>query len=95
MFPIIKASSELRTNYNSIAELCRVNRSPVFLTKNGKGDTVIMDMETYSRREEDLEVARRLIDAERARLAGIDDISLESFEGLMKDAIAEGAHNVG
>ncbi|MDR1013514.1 MAG: type II toxin-antitoxin system Phd/YefM family antitoxin [Coriobacteriales bacterium] len=95
MPPIIKASSELRKNYNTIAEICRASRSPVFLTRNGKGDTVIMDMETYNRREEDLAVAQRLVDAERARLAGVCDIDLDSFEGLMREAIAEGARNAG
>jgi PHD/YefM family antitoxin component YafN of YafNO toxin-antitoxin module len=94
MLPIIKASSELRKNYNTIAELCRTSRAPVFLTRNGKGDSVIMDIETYSRREEDLILAQRLVDAERARLAGIDDIDIESFESSMKKAIAEGAHGV-
>jgi hypothetical protein len=52
-----------------------------------------MDRETYNRREEDLAVAQRLVDAERARLAGACDI--DSFEGLMREAIAEGARNAG
>lgn len=46
MSTIIKPSSELRKNYNSIADNCRKTKSPVFLTKNGTGDTVIMDIET-------------------------------------------------
>jgi hypothetical protein len=46
MKPIIKPSSELRRNYNSIAAICKESHEPVFLTKNGEGDTVIMDMET-------------------------------------------------
>jgi hypothetical protein len=50
-----------------------------------------MDIETYSRREEDLALAQRLVDAERARLADIDDIDIESFEGSMKKAIAGSA----
>jgi hypothetical protein len=42
--PIIKPSSELRKNYNSIASICRTSKSPVFLTRTGEGDMVIMDM---------------------------------------------------
>ena len=53
MQPIIKPSSELRKNYNSIAEICRTHRMPVFLTRNGEGDMVIMDINTYGLREED------------------------------------------
>jgi len=37
---IIKPSSELRKNYNSVAEICRVNKVPVFLTRNGEGDMI-------------------------------------------------------
>ena len=51
MKTIIKSSSELRRNYNSIAEICRSAKTPVFLTRNGVGDTVLMDVETYNKRE--------------------------------------------
>ena len=95
MQPIIKPSSELRKNYNSIAEICRVNKTPVFLTRNGEGDTVIMDMETYSRREEDLAVAERLLAAERARLAGTRGCTVDEFQSDMRQAIAKGAKTRG
>ncbi|AEF84835.1 prevent-host-death family protein [Treponema primitia ZAS-2] len=90
MTPIIRASSELRKNYNSIAEICRTEKKPVFLTRNGEGDTVLMDMETYSRREEDLSMAERLFEAEMDRLAGIRGYTPEEFKENMKKAIAQG-----
>ncbi|MDR0840132.1 MAG: type II toxin-antitoxin system Phd/YefM family antitoxin [Christensenellaceae bacterium] len=90
MHPIIKSSSEIRKNYNTIAELCRAQKAPVFLTKNGTGDTVIMDMETYSQREEDLAAAERLLAAERARLQGTTGYSAEEFRQNMREAIARG-----
>ena len=43
----IRPSAAIRQNYNEIAELCRKTEEPVFLTKNGEGDLVVMDMETY------------------------------------------------
>ncbi|MCL1874995.1 MAG: type II toxin-antitoxin system Phd/YefM family antitoxin [Synergistaceae bacterium] len=95
MQPIIKPSSELRKNYNKIAEICRVNKIPVFLTRNGEGDTVIMDMETYSSREEDLATAERLLAAERARLAGTRVYTLEEFQNNMRHAIKKGAKTSG
>jgi PHD/YefM family antitoxin component YafN of YafNO toxin-antitoxin module len=91
MQPIIKPSSELRKNYNRVAELCRTYKTPVFLTRNGEGDTVIMDMETYSRREEDLAVAERLLAAERARLAGTRGYTVDEFRDNMRKAIKKGA----
>ena len=91
MPPIIKPSSELRRNYNNIAEMCRTNKTPIFLTKNGEGDMVIMDMETYGRREEDLAVAERLLMTERARLAGTRGYSVDEFHDNMRQAIKVGA----
>ena len=90
MSTIIKSSSELRKNYNNIAKLCWESKNPVFLTRNGTGDTVIMDIDTYNRREEDLVIAERLIAAERSRMLGTSGYSVEEFERNMKDAIEKG-----
>jgi len=91
MYPIIKPSSELRKNYNSVAEICRTYKTTVFLTRNGEGDTVLMDVETYSRREEDLATAERLLAAERARLTGTRGYSITDFQNNMRKAIKKGA----
>lgn len=45
--PIIKPSSDLRNNYNEMIELSRKTNEPVYLTKNGKGDAVLLSMESY------------------------------------------------
>ena len=91
MGTIIKSSSELRKNYNSIAEICRTTKTPVFLTRNGVGDTVLMDVETYNKREDDLATAHRLLSAERARLQGIKGYTADKFEDNMRAAIGRGA----
>jgi len=90
MYPIIKPSSELRKNYNSVAEICRTYKTPVFLTRNGEGDMVIMDVETYSRREEDLATAERLLAVERSRLAGTQGYTVDEFGSNMRKAIKKG-----
>lgn len=95
MAPIIKPSTDLRKNYNNIAAICRNMKTPVFLTRNGVGDTVIMDMETYSKREEDLASATRLLAAEKARQEGTIGYSVEEFEKNMRQAINEGVNQHG
>ena len=87
---VIKPSSDLRKNYNSVAEICRTQKIPVFLTRNGEGDMVLMDIETYSRREEDLALAQRLSATELARLSGTKDFSINEFKQNMLEAIARG-----
>ena len=93
MGTIIKSSSELRKNYNNIAEICRSTKTPVFLTRNGAGDTVLMDVETYNKREDDLTSAERLMSAERARLQGVKGYTADEFEQNMRAAIKKGAAN--
>ena len=52
--PQISPITDLR-NTTEISELCHAKREPLFITKNGYGDLVIMSSETY---EEMIETAR-------------------------------------
>lgn len=40
---IIRPSADLRNKYKEISELCKSTREPVYITVNGKEDTVILD----------------------------------------------------
>ena len=93
MGAIIRPSTELRKNYNSVAEICRTTRKPVFLTRNGVGDTVLMDVETFNQREDDLATAERLLSAERTRLQGVKGHTVQEFEQNMREAIKSGARH--
>lgn len=65
--PIIRPSTDIRTDYNGISKMAKETGSPVFITKNGTGDTVLMHIDTYSRREIELDLRQeQLADAERA-----------------------------
>lgn len=44
--PAIKPITELRDT-NAISEICHKQQQPVFITKNGYGDLVVMSMEAY------------------------------------------------
>ena len=46
--PQIRPITDLR-NTTEISELCHKKNEPIFITKNGYGDMVIMSMETYER----------------------------------------------
>jgi len=45
--PTIRPSADLWNNYNEISELCHEYSEPVFITKNGTGDLVVMSIESY------------------------------------------------
>jgi prevent-host-death family protein len=88
----IKPSAAIRQNYNEIADLCRSTGEPVFLTKNGEGDLVVMDIETYSRREKMLKLREELLAVEEARLNGAKYYTVEETEAMMEEAIREHRH---
>lgn len=45
----IRPSSDLRNKYNEISEFCNRYNEPVFITKNGTGDLVVMSNAEYER----------------------------------------------
>ena len=51
-------------NTSEISELCHDAREPIFVTKNGYGDMVIMSMEAYEERLRLLDVYAKLSEAE-------------------------------
>lgn len=60
----IKPSAAIRKNYNEISALCKRTKEPVYLTKNGEGDLVVMDLETFARRESMLKLREMLLQSE-------------------------------
>ena len=54
----IKPSASIRQNYNDIAELCRSTGEPVYLTKNGEGDLVVMDINSFTKRGKNAKATR-------------------------------------
>ena len=47
--PTIRPSSDLRNKYNEISEFCHTYNEPVFITKNGVGDLVVLSNSEYER----------------------------------------------
>ncbi|PRR82200.1 type II toxin-antitoxin system Phd/YefM family antitoxin [Clostridium luticellarii] len=78
--PQIRPITDLR-NTNEISEICHKSKEPVFITKNGYGDMVVMSMETYERKMALVEVYNKLSKAE-AELA--NGTSLKDGEKVFK-----------
>lgn len=85
----IRPSAAIRQNYNEIADMCRKTAEPVFLTKNGEGDLVVMDIETYDRREKMLKLREELLSVEEDRLAGRAGCSVDDLEAYLDTIIEE------
>lgn len=83
----IKPSAAIRQNYNEISEYCKKTGEPVYLTKNGEGDLVVMDIDSFVKREKMLTLREKLLVIERDRLNGAKYYSIEELEAELSDMI--------
>ncbi len=83
----IRPSAAIRQNYNEIADLCRKTMAPVYLTKNGEGDLVVMDIESFARREKMLQLRENLLAVEEDRAAGRMGCTLEELDSFLESLL--------
>ena len=83
----IRPVSDLRNNFAEISRIVHETAKPVFLTKNGYGDMVVLSMEAYENLQLESEVYFKLQEAERE--AEFTDKRYSSKEVLaaMREAI--------
>ena len=81
---IIRPSSDLRNKYNEISEFCNKYNEPVFITKNGTGDLVVISNAEYERLCGKMELHRMLDEAMAEVKKGNTKSAAESFANLEK-----------
>ena len=74
---IIKSSTALRNDYGTISDLAHKEAEPIYITKNGEGDLVVMSIEAFEQREETLKLRIKLEAAEASRLSDAPSYTLE------------------
>lgn len=68
--PLIRPISDLRNKALEISALCHNEDQPVFITRNGKGDMVVMSQAHYERLQSLLELYQKLGEAEHLDAMG-------------------------
>lgn len=84
---MIRPVSDLRNNFAEISKTVHETAKPVFLTKNGYGDMVVLSMEAYENLQFESEIYFKLKEAERE--AELTDTRYSSKDVLkaMREAI--------
>jgi len=80
--PNIKPVSDLR-NYNEVLRSCQVGE-PVFLTKNGRGRYVLLDIQEYEKQQAVIKLLSKLAEAEDTIKAGEEWKTLEDLKKTLE-----------
>jgi len=89
--PNIRPISDLRNNSNEISEFCRTSREPVFITKNGVGDMVVLSIEMFERQQAQLDLYSKLAEAEVEIASGVQAVDFFEFANKLRGDVHEGA----
>ena len=83
--PCIRPISDLRNNFAAISKEIHENNEPVFLTKNGYGDMVVMSLDAFERISFENKIYFKLEEAElEAKVTNKRYNHNEVFDGLRK-----------
>ena len=81
---IIIPSTVLKNNYDEISDKCNATGEPIYLTKNGKGDLVVMSIASFERRKQLIALKERLLDIELEQMNGAKSYSTEELDTALR-----------
>ena len=84
---MIRPVSDLRNNFAEISKTVHETAQPVFLTKTGYGDMVVLSMEAFENLQFESEIYFKLQAAERKAELSSERYSSKDVLKAMKDAI--------
>lgn len=84
---IIKASASLRNEYGVISDMAKNTKEPIYITKNGEGDLVVMNIDAFERREQMLELRAKILQAEQERIEGAETLSISEARKRLRERI--------
>jgi prevent-host-death family protein len=85
--PLIRPISDLRNRAMEISELCHEEDQPVFITRNGKGDMVVMSHAYFERLQSIIELYKKLGEAEVLDASGEQGISHSKMMKKLREKI--------
>ncbi len=86
----ILPSTALRNQYNEVSEKCKATGEPIYLTKNGEGDLVVMSIEAFEKQQQLLALKEKLLDIELEQKNGAKSYSIEELDLALRKIIYNG-----
>ena len=84
---IIKASAALRNDYTSISNMAKETKEPIYITKNGEGDLVLMSIDAFEKREQMLQLRAKVLQAEQERIDRAETLSVSQARERLRERI--------
>lgn len=89
--PLIKPISDLRNKAKEISDLAHKSDEPIFITRNGEGDMVVMSMAQYSKLQLKIDLFSKLAVAQAQRAGGDKGRTLSQVMKDLQKRIRESA----
>ncbi|NLB54014.1 MAG: type II toxin-antitoxin system Phd/YefM family antitoxin [Syntrophomonadaceae bacterium] len=86
---IIKPSAALRNDYSTISKLAKETKEPIYITKNGEGDLVLMSIDAFEKREQILQLRAKVLQAEQERISGAETLSVSEARRRLRERVDE------
>lgn len=86
---IIKPSAALRNDYSTISNLAKTTKEPIYITKNGEGDMVLMSIDAFEKREQILQLRAKVLQAEQERINGAKTMSVAEARKKLRERAGE------
>lgn len=86
---IIKPSAALRNDYSTISNLAKETKEPIYITKNGEGDMVLMSIDAFEKREQILQLRAKVLQAEQERISRAETLSISEARRRLSERADE------
>ena len=87
---MIRSSTALRNDYDSMVKLSTEKQEPIYLTRSGEGEMVFLPIDLWEKRQAELELFAEMLRREQNRMAGAKTYSASDMRTEAEELLREG-----
>jgi len=69
--------------------MAKETKEPIYITKNGEGDLVLMSIDAFEKREQSLQLRAKILQAEQERIEGAETLSVSQARKRLRERVNE------